>query len=192
MRMYVVAALIITMSPLSTSLAQSDQTQKSTADLESADYSFAVVVTSKVLTTEGDWKQGGRLREYANGHEGTYIVFAAGTSLFLQRDLSAISKALELYQEVARLGKEQEILQARQAPLTKEQGELSKQMKEATSAEDIRRVGAEQGRIGNEQGAIGREQGKVGQEQGTAGRTFYSNVQASLKRCIHDRNCSKA
>ena len=189
MRNYLVAALL--MSCQLPTFAQTDQTPNSTAAQASADYSFAVVVSSKVPTTEGDWRQSGRLRDYAGSHRGTYIVFAVGGDLLLQKNPSAISNALDLYREVARLGKEQEKLQAKQAPLTKKQAELGRQMKEATSAEEMRRVGTEQGTIGSKQGAIGREQGKVGQEQGTAGKAFYNSVQATLKRCVHARACPK-
>lgn len=154
--------------------------------------SFAVVVDSKVLTTEGDWKQSTRLREYAMTRPGTYIVFTTESGLALLTNASELSKVLSLYQEVARLGNEQKSLEARQAPLTKQQEALAAQMKKAVYPEEMRRVGAEQGRIGLEQGAIGRDQGRVGQEQGVAGRAFYEEVQASLKTCMQNQSCQKA
>lgn len=156
-----------------------------------ADYSFAVVVGTKVLNTEGDWKQGERLRAYASGHPGTYIVFALYGHLLLQTDPAAVSDAIYLYSTVDRLGAEQGKLNAKQAPLAQQQAALGKQMKDAISPEEMRRVGAEQGRIGAEQGAIGREQGRVGQDQGVAGRAFYNSVQVSINRCLREHTCSK-
>lgn len=155
-------------------------------------YSFAVVVDSKVLTTEGDWKQSTRLREYALTKPGTYIVFATENGLSLLTNAAALSKALSLYREVARLGNEQTLLEAKQAPLTKQQEALIAQMKKAVSPEEMRRIGAEQGRIGLEQGAIGRDQGRVGQEQGVAGRAFFDKVQTALKICMQNQSCPKA
>ena len=154
--------------------------------------SFAVVVDSKMLTTEENWKQSTRLREYAMTRPGTYIVFATRNRLALLTNAGALSKALSLYQEVARLGNEQKSLEAKQAPLTKQQEVLAAQMKRAVSPEEMRRIGAEQGRLGLEQGAIGRDQGRVGQEQGVAGRAFYDEVQASLKTCMQNRGCPAA
>lgn len=162
----------------------------SAANEQPAGYSFAVVVGPKVLTNEGDWKQGDRLRAYASSHPGTYIVFAVDGHLLLQKDSAAVSDAVNLYSAVDRLGAEQGKLNAKQAPLAKQQAALGKQMKDATSPEEMRRVGAEQGRIGGEQGAIGREQGRIGQEQGDAGRAFYNSVQVSLNRCLREHTCS--
>ena len=54
----------------------------------STGYSFAVVVDSKALTTEGDWKQSTRLREYAMTRPGTYVVFASGSGLSLLTNAS--------------------------------------------------------------------------------------------------------
>ena len=176
-------------------LSHSGEAQKeptaSAATEQPTDYSFAVVVGSKVLTTEGDWKQGERLRTYASSHPGTYIVFALGGHLLLQTDSAAVLDAMDLYKTVDRLGAEQGKLNAKQAPLAKQQAALGKQMKDAASPEEMRRVGAEQGRIGAEQGAIGREQGRVGQEQGVAGRAFYNNVQVSINRCLREHTCSQ-
>ena len=155
-------------------------------------YSFAVVVASRVLTVEGDWKQSTQLREYANAHHGSYIVFATDDGLHLVTDPAEISKASSLYKEVARLAKEQEALSAKQAPLAKRQEELAAEMKKANSPEQMRRVGAEQGRVGGEQGAIGQDQGKVGQEQGVAGRALYDDVQTSIKACQLEHRCSAA
>ncbi len=152
--------------------------------------SFAVVLASKVLTVEGDWKQSTHLREYANAHTGTYIVFETATGLSLLRKPEDISKVLTLHQEVARLGKEQELLEAKQAPLAKRQEELGNDMRKAGSPEEMRRIGAEQSKIGLQQGALGREQGKIGQEQGTAGRNFYDSVISFVKACVADRSCS--
>ncbi len=114
--------------------------------------SFAVVLASKVLTVEGDWKQSTHLREYANAHTGTYIVFETATGLSLFRKPEDISKVLNLYKEVARLGKEQELLEAKQAPLAKRQEELGNDMSKAGSPEEMRRIGAEQSKIGFQQG----------------------------------------
>ena len=156
---------------------------------EHTGYSFAVVVASKVLTTQGDWKQSTRLSEYAMTKPGTYIVFATGTGLSLLTNASAVSKTISLYREVARLDDEQKSLEAKQAPLTKQQEALAAQMRKAPSPSEMRRIGAEQGRIGLEQAAIGQNQGQVGEKQGIAGRKFYNAVQAVLDACVANRSC---
>jgi hypothetical protein len=163
----------------------------SPANEQTAGHSFAVVVGPKVLTIEGDWKQGERLRAYASSHPGTYIVFAVDGHLLLQQDSAAVSDAIHLYTALDRLGAEQGKLNAKQAPLTKQQAALGRQMKDATSPEVMRRVGAEQGRIGSEQSAIGRQQVRIGQEQGDAGRAFYNSVQVSINRCLREHTCSQ-
>ena len=181
---------------LSTQPLYSAQAQQPASPADAAqdlpEPSFAVVVASKVLTTEGDWKQSTRLRDYAMTKPGTYIVFTTGNGLALLTNAGALSKVLSLYQEVARLGNEQKSLEAKQAPLTKKQEALAAQMKRAVSPEEMRRIGAEQEKIGLEQGAIGRDQGRVGQEQGVAGRAFYDEVQASLKTCMQNGSCPAA
>jgi hypothetical protein len=164
---------------------------QTTERYEGKDNSFALVVASKVITTEGDWRQSDRLRSYANDHQGTYIVFTRAGDLLLDTDPSVISKAVTLYKEVAKLNEQQLQLGAKQAPLSKHQADLAAKMKEATSPEQMQLIGAEQGKVGREQGAVGREQGIVGQQQGVAGRAFYNSVQSSLRRCVEDRSCSK-
>ena len=172
------------------SLGQSSQ--HSGNNDSSAGYPFALVVDGKVITIEGDWKQSDRLRAYAASHPGSYIAFVADGHLLLQKGSAAMASALNLYDQVDKLRKQQEQLGAKQAPLGKQQALLSKRLKESASPEEMRRIGAEQGRVGGEQGALGREQGKLGQEQGNAGRMFYTSVEASLNRCIREHTCSQA
>ncbi len=155
-------------------------------------YSFALVVQSKVVTAEGDWKESEGLRAYGTAHPGSYIVFANEGSLMLLQKPSEIAEAAKLYRPLEALGEEQAKLGAKQTPLNQKQAVLGRQMKEATGAEEMRRIGAEQGKVGAEQGALGREQGRLGQEQGSAGRTFYNNVQTALGQCLARRSCIPA
>jgi hypothetical protein len=152
-------------------------------------YSFALVIRSKVLTVEGDWRQSESLRAYSSAHPGNYIVFSNKGSLMLLQEPSKTEEAAKLYIPVQALGEQQATLEAKQTPLNQQQALLGKQMKDARSAEEMRRIGAEQGKIGAEQGAIGREQGQIGQEQGLAGRAFYNSVQRMLTRCLNEQSC---
>lgn len=154
--------------------------------------SFALIVGSKVLTTEGDWKESERLRAYGTAHPGSYIVFANEGSLMLLNKPSEIAEAATLYRPLETLGEEQAKLGAKQTPLNQEQAVLGRQMKEAKGADEMQRIGAEQRRVGAEQGALGREQGRIGQEQGVAGRTFYNYVQTALGQCLARRSCTPA
>ena len=186
-------ALLLLCTLLCGQLFASAQAQEpapqATAPQDPTRYSFAVVVDSKVLTTEGDWKQSTRLREYALTKPGTYVVFVSGSGLSLLTGASQISKLIVLYQEIDRLGREQKRLEAKQSPLNKQQEELAAQMKKAGSPEEMRRIGAEQGKVGSEQAAVGQDQGRIGQEQGIAGRKFYNAVQAALDACVKNLSC---
>ena len=154
--------------------------------------SFALVVRSKVLTTEGDWKQGDRLRGFAATHPGSYIVFVEKDSLQLLQNSAAVSDAAQLYSVLETLGQLQVVLGAKQMPLIQRQNDLGKQMKLASSPEEMHRIGAEESRLGAEQGAIGREQGEVGRKQGIAGRAFYDRVQNLLTLCLSEQSCKPA
>ncbi len=162
------------------------------ADGKPTGLSFALVVRSKVLTTEGDWRQGVRLRGFAATHPGSYIVFVEKDSLQLLQNSAAVSDAAQLYSVLETLGQQQVVLGAKQTPLIQRQNDLGKQMKLASSPEEMHRIGAEEGRIGAEQGAIGREQGEVGRKQGIAGRAFYDRVQNLLTLCLSEQSCKPA
>ncbi|WP_041598298.1 hypothetical protein [Granulicella tundricola] len=162
------------------------------ADGKPTGLSFALVVRSKVLTTEGDWKQGDRLRGFATTHPGSYIVFVKEDSLQLLQNSAAVSEAAQLYGVLETLGQQQAVLGAKQTPLIQRQNDLDKQMKLASSPEEMHRIGAEEGRIGAQQGAIGREQGEVGRKQCIAGRAFYDKVQNILTLCLSEQSCKPA
>ena len=155
-------------------------------------YSFALVVGSRVLTTEGDWKHGTHLRGFATTHPGSYIVFVKDDSLQLFQSSAAISEVAQLYSVLETLGRQQSLLGAKQAPLIQRQNDLGKQMKLASSPEEMHRIGVEERRIGAEQGKIGREQGEVGHKQDVAGRAFYDRVQKLLILCINEHTCKSA
>ncbi len=154
--------------------------------------SFALVIQSRVLTTEGDWKQGNRLRAFATTYPGSYIVFTEEGSLRLFQDSAAVSEVAQLYSVLQDLGERQVLLGAKQTPLLQRQNDLAKQMKLASSSEEMQRIGAEEGRLGAQQGEIGREQGEVGRKQGVAGRAFYDRVQKLLSLCLSEHSCKPA
>ena len=78
-------------------LSHPGETQKesvaSAASEQPNDESVAVVVGSKVLNTEGDWRQSQRLRAYAISHPVICIIFALGALCLLQIDSAAVSDA---------------------------------------------------------------------------------------------------
>ena len=112
---YVLAIFILFLAPIMTAAQTQQPVLQESGTQEPTGYSFAVVVASKVLTVEGDWKQSTRLRDYATTRAGTYIVFATGNGLSVLTSATELSKVVNLYQEVARLGKEQSSLAAKQS-----------------------------------------------------------------------------
>lgn len=93
-------------------------------------YSFALVVQSKVVTAEGDWKDSDRLRAYGTAHPGSYIVFVNEGSLMLLQEPYEIAEAAKLHRPLEVLGKEQAQLGAKQTPLNQQPAMLGKQMKQ--------------------------------------------------------------
>jgi chaperonin cofactor prefoldin len=150
---------------------------------------FALVVNSSIVTVEGEWKDSDSLREYAQQHGGSYIVFRENGRLLLLDRQDKVVVAADLHKPLESLAKQQAVLSTQQAQLAAQQEELADRMKNSSGSEGVAQVASEQGRVGAEQGKVGREQGRIGAVQGEAGKTFYQRVEAILCECVKTFTC---
>jgi hypothetical protein len=154
------------------------------------EYTFALVIDSKLVALQRDWNKGSLLRSFVSSHPGNYIAFIDNGAINVVDDASTITEAAHLHESVQVLADEQSALESQQEPLRRQQLLLRDQMRGASGPQQMQRIGADQARIGAKQAEIGREQGRVGVLQGERGRAFYQYVQRSLRQCAAQKHCT--
>ncbi len=148
--------------------------------------SMGVVVNSRVLALNGDWKQTVRLREYAKDNQGSYIIFTASDGgMYRLDDSEAVAMAERLYAPLERANKRQEVLVAQQSTLRRRQDELSSRAPTGESVAD------EQRKVAAEQTSVGQLQAQVGAEQRSAGVNYYNAVLRTLDVALAQGACRK-